>query len=106
MISLFFQELKGETWAFTDKVIAFVNGECIGNSQQFLEWAEEQYNYENFRPIPLYDTITEKAYAEYLNSTKNLYAYMDISIGEKDVGRMVFEVSLYNCQFLSETLYR
>ena len=65
-----FQELRGETWVFDDKTITFLDGELVGSTNEFLKWAEQDQNYENFRPIPLYETLAEEAYANYLNSNK------------------------------------
>ena len=57
-------------WVFNEKVIAYVNGTLIGGPKQFLEWAEQEHNYENFRPLSLYETLAEKAYITHMNDTK------------------------------------
>merc|ERR1711976_604531 len=86
------KELGGEMWVFKDKAVAFVNSQLIGGPEDFLDWAEKEHNYENFRPLPLYHTLAEEAYKGYLNSTNHDFVYMHISIGEKPVGRLVFEL--------------
>ncbi len=65
-----FQILGGETWVFEDKAVIFVADRLIGGPKDFLQWAEEEHNYENFRPLPLYHTLAEEAYKNYLNSKK------------------------------------
>ena len=65
-----FQELRGETWVFSEAAIVTVNGVLIGGPTDFLKWAEQEQNYENFRPMALYETLAEEAYKEHLNSQK------------------------------------
>ena len=86
------KELRGETWCFNDKTITFVNGELMGGTHIFFEWAEEEQNYDNFRPIPLYETLAEEAYVNYLNTRNHDYVYMDINISDKPVGRLLIEL--------------
>ena len=67
------QELRGETWVFSDKAIIFVNGEFLGGPSEFLKWAEQEHNYENFRPNALYQTLAEEAYKNHLNTQQVIY---------------------------------
>ena len=55
---------------FSDKAMVFCNEEFIGGPGEFLKWAEQEHNYENFRPKPLYETLAEEAYKNHLNSNK------------------------------------
>ena len=55
---------------FSDKTMVFCNEEFIGGPGEFLKWAEQEHNYENFRPKPLYETLAEEAYKNHLNSNK------------------------------------
>ena len=57
-------------WVFTEKAIVFANDKLIGSPDLFLKLAEDEHNYINFRPIPLYITLADEAYKNYLNSTK------------------------------------
>ena len=34
----------------------------IGGPEAFMNWAQQEHNYENFRPMPLYETLAEQAY--------------------------------------------
>ncbi|KAL3882633.1 hypothetical protein ACJMK2_028957 [Sinanodonta woodiana] len=86
------KELRGETWAFNEKAICFANGKLIGGPDDFVSWAQENYNYEEYRPDALYETLREEAYKSHLNSKKHEYVYMDISISHEPVGRLVFEL--------------
>lgn len=65
-----FQELCGDVWAFKDKAIAFANNVLIGGPQELMQWAEEEHNYANFRPLQLYTTLAEEAYKTHLNTRK------------------------------------
>ena len=86
--------MKGETWVFEEKAIVYLNGQFIGGPSAFLRWAEEEHDYKNFRPEPLYESLAEEAYKSYLNTQGHEYVFMDIAIGDEPAGRLVFEVSL------------
>ena len=53
---------------FKDKAIIFINNKLVGGPNTFLKIAEQEHNYENFRPLPLYETLAEESYKEHLNS--------------------------------------
>ena len=61
---------RGEMWVFNDKAMAFANNVIIGGPQEFLQYAEREHAYENFRPLPLYVTLAEEAYKTHLISRK------------------------------------
>ena len=60
-------------WKFDEKAVIFVSGELIGGPEDFLSWAEEKHNFSEFRPKPLYLTLTEAGYKNHLNSKKVIY---------------------------------
>jgi len=62
-----FQELKGDTWVFDSNAMIFCNKQLIGCPTDFVAWAEENHNYEIFRPMALYQTLAEQQYKEYMN---------------------------------------
>lgn len=62
------QELRGETWTFNEKAITFQNGKLIGGPNDFINWAIQNFNYEEYRPKPLLHTLTEEAYKATLNN--------------------------------------
>lgn len=86
------KELRGETWTFKDKAIIFQNGKLIGGPSDFLQWAAENYNYEEYRPASLLQILTEEAYKDCLNNKNHEFVYMDISIGDQPTGRLVIEL--------------
>ncbi|KAL8581792.1 hypothetical protein ACOMHN_043210 [Nucella lapillus] len=86
------RELRGEAWQFSEKGIAFVDGELIGGPDDFIQWAKQNYNFEEFRPKPLHVTLTEEGYVNHLNAQNHDYVYMEISIGKDDIGRLVIEL--------------
>ena len=45
-----------------------MNNELVGGPDDFITWAEENHNFEEYRPDPLYYTLTEEAYKAKLNS--------------------------------------
>ncbi|XP_062596471.1 uncharacterized protein LOC134257913 [Saccostrea cucullata] len=86
--------LRGETWTFEEKAICFSNGMLIGGGgpDDFVIWAEDNFNFEEFRPLPLYETLMEEAYLTHLSSKNHDYVYLDVSIGEEPAGRLVIEL--------------
>ncbi|XP_053398039.1 peptidyl-prolyl cis-trans isomerase-like [Mercenaria mercenaria] len=86
------KELRGETWTFQEKAITFQNGKKIGGPEDFISWAKENYNYEEYRPDPLLQILTEEAYKDCLNCKKHEFVYLDIAIGAKPAGRLVLEL--------------
>lgn len=86
------KELRGETWTFEEKAIAFKNGQLIGGPEDFLKWAATNYNYEEYRPDPLLLTLTEESYKKCLNDKNHEFVYMDIQIGSEPAGRLVLEL--------------
>lgn len=63
------KELKGETWSFDEPIMVFLDNKLIGGTKTFLNWAVEEYNYEDFRNKDLYETLRSEEYANYLKST-------------------------------------
>ncbi|VDI29474.1 peptidyl-prolyl cis-trans isomerase-like 6 [Mytilus galloprovincialis] len=86
------KDLRGETWSFEEKAICFTNGQLIGGPDNFVVWAEDNYGFEEFRPLPLYLTLTDEAYISHLNSKNHQYVFMDVSIGGESAGRLVIEL--------------
>ncbi|XP_067875396.1 probable inactive peptidyl-prolyl cis-trans isomerase-like 6 [Heterodontus francisci] len=86
------KENKGDMWGFCSKVICFVNGHLLGDEKDFLKWAEVEFGYTDFRPEALYDTIAEDFYSEYLKGLQHTFVYMDISIDQQPIGRLLFEL--------------
>ncbi|XP_052810972.1 probable inactive peptidyl-prolyl cis-trans isomerase-like 6 [Mya arenaria] len=86
------KELRGDTWTFKDKAIAFQNGKLVGGPEDFIQWAVENFNYEEYRPKPLLQTLTEEAYKTALNDKNHDFVYVDIAIGDEPAGRLVIEL--------------
>ncbi|KAK3098704.1 hypothetical protein FSP39_022239 [Pinctada imbricata] len=86
------KELRGETWCFAEKAICFCDGQLVGGPDSFVIWAEDNYNFEEFRPLPLFETLTEESYLSQLNSQDHDFVYMDISIGDEPAGKLVIEL--------------
>ena len=42
-------ELRGETWAFTDPCMVFIDHKLLGNAQHFLSWAKNTFDHVDFR---------------------------------------------------------
>jgi len=72
--------LRGDAWGFKEKAITFANNTLVGGPQEFMQWAEDEHNYTNFRPLQLYTTLAEEAYKTYLNSRKVIIMYHHSSL--------------------------
>ncbi|RNA17451.1 peptidyl-prolyl cis-trans isomerase-like 6 [Brachionus plicatilis] len=86
------KELKGNTWAFTNNVMIFIDGQLVGNTKDFLKWAQENYSYEDFRNEVLYETLSKEEYANYFLETKNDFVYLDIIQEDQKIGRLLIEL--------------
>uniref|UniRef100_UPI00398E8BF9 probable inactive peptidyl-prolyl cis-trans isomerase-like 6 n=1 Tax=Pristiophorus japonicus TaxID=55135 RepID=UPI00398E8BF9 len=86
------RELKGAIWGFSSKVMCFLNGQLLGDDKDFLKWAVNEFGYTDFRPNALYDVIAADFYSNYLKGTQHTFVYMDISIDQKPIGRLLFEL--------------
>lgn len=51
----------------------FIDTNLIGNYQKFLAWAENNYNYEDFRNDILYETLSKEEYSNYFTKSKVIY---------------------------------
>jgi hypothetical protein len=69
--------LKGETWIFNDVVMVFIDEKLVGGTNSFLQWAVDNYNFEDFRNDDLYETLRREAYASYLESTNVRFYHFD-----------------------------
>jgi len=82
----------GDIWKYEDTTLIMVDGVIIGSTQLFLQWCKTEYDYEDFRPIPLFHALAKEEYKEHLKSTNHDFVYFDISIGKKNVGRILIEL--------------
>jgi hypothetical protein len=50
--------------------MVFYENKLVGDINDFLQWAIENYNYEDFRNDVLYETLRKEAYVNHMNNTK------------------------------------
>ncbi|XP_062896847.1 probable inactive peptidyl-prolyl cis-trans isomerase-like 6 isoform X1 [Mobula hypostoma] len=81
-----------DIWGFSSCVMCFLNGQLLGDEKDFLEWASAEFSYIDYRPKPLYEAIASDFYSKYLKDTKHTFVYMEISIEQQPVGRLLFEL--------------
>ncbi|XP_071819834.1 peptidyl-prolyl cis-trans isomerase slr1251-like [Apostichopus japonicus] len=87
--------LRGETWAFTEQAMVFVDGELLGGPKELLKWAADTYV--EYKPEDLYIAMAEEAYQEHLESTGDTYVYFDVSVGAESVGRLLMQLFAKKC---------
>ncbi|XP_043398726.1 probable inactive peptidyl-prolyl cis-trans isomerase-like 6 isoform X1 [Chelonia mydas] len=86
------EELKGETWEYPSSVMCFIDGQLLGSEQELLKWAYDKWNYQDFKPVALYQAITEDFYTKHMQNSKHMFVYLDIAIQEQPTGTLLFEL--------------
>ncbi|KAH1172792.1 probable inactive peptidyl-prolyl cis-trans isomerase-like 6 isoform X1 [Mauremys reevesii] len=86
------KELKGETWEYPSSVMCFIDGQLLGSEQELLKWAYDKWNYQDFKPVALYQAITEDFCTKHMQNSKHVFVYLDIAIQEQPTGTLLFEL--------------
>lgn len=85
--------------------IVWIDDKLIGTDDDFYKWSKDEFKMTDYRPVPLYETFTKRAYYEFL-ARKNVcsktwllisidqrtYITMTISIGSKVLDPLLLEV--------------
>lgn len=50
-----------------------MDGNTIGNHSEFLQWSEDKFNYEDFRPESLYLAMAEEMYCDFFKDSEVKY---------------------------------
>lgn len=85
-------EIRGEIWGFKSGTMTFVDGQLIGNGDDFMRWAKEKFAMVDFRPPAFYEALSNQAYKAYLENTESEVVYMDFVHDKRPMGRMIFEL--------------
>eukprot|EP00741_Cyanophora_paradoxa_P015095 tig00020848_g14566.t1 len=64
----------------------------VGNCFHLMNFAKEQYNWEDKRAYPLYANEAKKKFLEHLKSTKRDFVYLNVSLDGEPAGRIVIEL--------------
>ncbi|PKK33268.1 peptidylprolyl isomerase (cyclophilin)-like 6 [Columba livia] len=86
------KELRGEVWAYASSVMCFLDGQLLGDEKELLKWSSREWDYRDFKPKALYQAIAEDFYSKYLKNTQHVFVYLEISIEEQPVGRLLLEL--------------
>nr|XP_014429179.1 peptidyl-prolyl cis-trans isomerase-like 6 isoform X3 [Pelodiscus sinensis] len=86
------EELKGETWEYPSNVMCFIDGQLLGSEKELLKWAYDKWNYQDFKPVALYQAITEDFCTKHMQNSKHVFVYMDIAVQEQPIGTLLFEL--------------
>ncbi|XP_020863834.1 putative inactive peptidyl-prolyl cis-trans isomerase-like 6 isoform X1 [Phascolarctos cinereus] len=86
------RELKGETWQYPSTVMCFINDQLLGNEGCLQKWAYKKWGQKDFKPMPLYEALTSDYVADYLKHSKRPMVFLEISINEQSIGRLIFEL--------------
>ncbi|UJR25216.1 hypothetical protein I4U23_006568 [Adineta vaga] len=93
-------ELRGETWAFNNNCMVFIDKKLLGNAEQFLNWAKTTFDHTDFRANDLLDVFSNEDYKRRYdrNDGKNSFCFLDFQIEDREtsqkteIGRLVFEL--------------
>ena len=55
-------ELRGETWAFDDQCMVFVDDKLLGNGEKFQAWAKSTFDHVDFRANELIRVFSTEEY--------------------------------------------
>ncbi|KXJ26099.1 probable inactive peptidyl-prolyl cis-trans isomerase-like 6 [Exaiptasia diaphana] len=91
-INLKKREKKGEMWSFQDCVVVFIDGQLIGGKDDFLKLANDTYNCQDFRPLPLWYAMAKETYKNHFVDTKHNFVFLEIAIGNESIGKMILEL--------------
>ncbi|XP_074043421.1 putative inactive peptidyl-prolyl cis-trans isomerase-like 6 isoform X1 [Macrotis lagotis] len=86
------REMKGEIWQYPSTVMCFVNDQLLGNEGCLQKWAYKRWGYKDFKPTTLYEALTSDYVASYLKQTKRPMVFLEITINQKPIGRLLFEL--------------
>ena len=50
--------------------MCFCDDELIGNQEEFISWAKEEFNFDDFRPELFYSAVAEEAYRDHFVNSK------------------------------------
>lgn len=95
-------EIRGDTWAYADSVMCFIDDNVVGNHGELLQWAQDEFNYEDYRPEPWYSAVAKEAYRDYFLRSERKFAYLNITIDGDNAGRLLFELMSDVCPKTSE----
>ncbi|KAM3853337.1 putative inactive peptidyl-prolyl cis-trans isomerase-like 6 [Vipera latastei] len=86
------KELRGETWEYPSNVMCFVDDQLLGDEKMLLKWAYDIWDYKDFKPTALYEAITSDFLTKYLKAKKHMFVFMEISIQNVSIGKLLFEL--------------
>jgi len=85
-------DIRGEIWGFKCGTMAFVDGELVGNGDDFMRWAKSKFGLIDFRPPAFYEALSSQAYKSYLENPKRDFVYVDFTHDKRPMGRVIFEL--------------
>ncbi|XP_012384455.1 probable inactive peptidyl-prolyl cis-trans isomerase-like 6 isoform X2 [Dasypus novemcinctus] len=91
------EELKGETWEYSSYVMCFINDQLLGNAFDLQRWASKKWDLTDFKPPALYEALTVDYSSKFLRDTKHDFVFLDICIGLRPIGRLIFELYCDAC---------
>lgn len=88
---------QGEVWGFDDEAMVFIGEEPFGNTDKFINWLYNEYEFEEFRPLPLFYAMAKQEYKNHLIKTGHEFVYLEISIDNEPAGKLVIELFTDKC---------
>lgn len=91
------KSVGGELWSFNAEVIVFEGNTLIGDYEKFMKWTETNYQYTDYRPLPLWHAMAKEKYKAHLLESKHQFVYLDIHVSSEPVGRLLIELYSDKC---------
>lgn len=94
--------LEGATEHNSSPIVYFNGSSYIGGLQQFVDWAADNYDFEELFEAAKYAEVAREATKAMMTSTGHQFAYVDFSTGAKSPSRVVIELFTDVCPVASE----
>lgn len=86
------RELCYNPIAIKSNCLATTADKFIGDGRALVEWAQENYGYEEVRPHELYQAVAEEEYIQWLKAKKHPIVFLEFKQGSTCLGRLVIEL--------------
>ncbi|KAM8809907.1 putative inactive peptidyl-prolyl cis-trans isomerase-like 6 [Eudromia elegans] len=91
------KELRGEAWAYAAPVMCFAGGRLLGDERRLLRWARRAWRHQHAAPPALRRALAEDFCRRHMRESQHVFVYLDVTIEEQPVGRLLFELFSDTC---------
>ncbi|XP_065057300.1 peptidyl-prolyl cis-trans isomerase slr1251-like [Rhopilema esculentum] len=88
---------QGETWGFKDETLVFIGENPLGSAEYFINWLATEYEYEEFRPLPLFYAMAKEEYKNHLLESGHEFVFLSITVANEPAGKILIELFTDKC---------